>query len=45
MQEQIHRHSDNTVTVGEVRMELGEATALTLGGSAGSSEDKRYIYN
>jgi len=45
MQEQISQHTDNTIAVDEVRMELGEATALTLGGSAGSSEDKRYIYN
>jgi hypothetical protein len=36
---------DNSGLVDEVRVCLGETTELTLGGSRGSSEDKRYIYN
>ena len=45
MQEQTTHHSDDTTALGEVRMRLGETTELTRGGSAGNSEDKRYIYN
>ncbi len=45
MQEQISQQPDNTAAVSELRVRLGGPAALTLGSGAGTSEDKRYIYN
>lgn len=45
MQEQITHQPDTNAVTSELRMQLGEAVELTLGSGAGSSEDKRYIYN
>ncbi|MGH3851961.1 MAG: albusnodin family lasso peptide [Pseudonocardiaceae bacterium] len=45
MQEQITPRHDEKAAASEVRMRLGEATELTQGSGAGTSEDKRYLYN
>lgn len=45
MQEQIDTADDSATVFDDVRIVLGETTALTLGSGGGSSEDKRYIYN
>lgn len=45
MQEQITQQPDTNAATSESRVLLGEAVELTLGSGAGSSEDKRYIYN
>lgn len=45
MEQQIIEQSALSTNLDEVQVCLGETTALTLGTTSGSSEDKRYVYN
>ncbi len=45
MQEQISQQPNNTAAVSELWVRLDAPAALTLGSGAGTSEDKRYVYN
>lgn len=45
MVKRITQQRDGKAAVSEFRVRLGETTELTLGSGAGTSEDKRYVYN
>lgn len=44
-QQQTAQAAATSAAIEQVRVHLGGVTELTLGGEAGSSEDKRYVYS